>query len=183
MSRTTLVLTTVALAVALAVPAHGGGFGGGMHFGGDRFGVSPAFHGGLGPPFHGGRFGGGNFVARPGIFHGGFSHFDGGFGHFPVHRGFDDFRFRHAFPPHARFFFGSGRPFFFLSSRIIIVNRPFFFPPFGAFVSAPFFCFPCGIRFSTEAIFVDHIHRFHHFHGIPPHLHVAAGAHAVFGGA
>ena len=44
-----------------------------MNFGGDRFGVSPGFHGGLGPPFHGGGFAGGNFVDRRGIFHEGFT--------------------------------------------------------------------------------------------------------------
>jgi hypothetical protein len=159
---------------------HFGGFGGGMQFGGGRFGTASGFHGGFGPAFHGPGFVGRSFVTNPGVFHGGFDHFHGGFGHFPVHPGFG---FHHAFPHQATFFFGFGHPFFFPSSRIVIVSQPFFFPPFGIFVSAPFFCFPCGISFSTETIFFDHIHRFHHFHGVPPHLHVAAGSRAVFVGA
>src|SRR5712691_10075373 len=157
---------------------HFGGFGGGMQFGGGRFGTASGFHGGFGPAFHGPGFVGGNFGARPGTFHGSFGHFDSRFAHFPVHPGFG---FHHAFP-HSAFFFGFGHPFFFPSSRIVIISQPFFFPPFGFFVSAPFFCFPCGISFATEALFVDHIHRFHHFHGIPPHLQVATGSHAVFTG-
>ena len=158
-----------------------GGFGGGMQFGGGRFGTSSGFRGGFGPAFHRPGFVGGNFVGQRGVFQGSFGHFDGRFAHFPVHSGFD-FRFQHAFP-HSAFFFGFGHPFFFPSSRIVIVSRPFFFPPFGFFVNTPFFCFPCGISFSTEAIFLDHIHRFHHFQGVPPHVHVAAGSHAVFVGA
>ena len=168
------------LAGSPALAFQGAGFGGGMHFGGGRFGTASGFHGGFGPAFHGPGFVGGNFVGRPGVFQGSFGHFDGGSARFPVNPGF--FRFHHAFPHRSAFFFGFGHPFFFPSSRIVIISRPFFFPPFGFFVTAPFFCFPCGISFSTEAIFVDHIHRFHHFHGIPPHVHVVAGSHAVFTG-
>jgi len=160
---------------------HVGGFGGGMHVGGGRFGTASGFHGGFGPAFHGPGFVGGHFVTRPGVFHGGFDHFHGGLAHFPVHPGFD-FRFHHTFPHQSAFFFSFGHPFFFPSSRIVIVSHPFFFPRFGFFVNAPFFCFPCGIGFSTEAIFFDHIHRFHHFHGIAPHFRIAAGSHAVFTG-
>ena len=188
-----LCLLLLAGSPALALPGAGfgggmraGGFGGGMQFGGGRFGsgrfgTASGFHGGFGPTFHGPGFVGGRFVARPGTFHGSFGRFDGGFAHFPTHSGFD-FRFHHVFP-HSAFFFGFGHPFFFPSSRIAIVSQPFFFPPFGGFVSAPFFCFPCGVSFATEALFLDHIHRFHHFHGVPAHLHVATGSHAVFGGA
>ena len=143
-------------------------------------GSAPRRDGGFGPAFHGPGFVGGNFVGRPGVFQGSVGHVDGGFGHFPAHPGLG-FRF-HAFPHQSAFFFGFGHPFFFPSSRIVIVSRPFFFPPFGIFVSAPFFCFPCGTSFATEAIFLDHILRFHHFHSIPQHLHVAAGSHVVFGG-
>ena len=160
---------------------HVGGFGAGMHGSGGRFGTASGLHGGFGATSHAPGFGG-HFVTHPGVFHGGFDHFHGGFGRFPVHRGFD-FRFHHFFPHRSVFFFGFGHPFFFPSSRIVIVNQPFFFPPFGFFVNAPFFCFPCGISFATQAVFLDHIHRFHHFHGIPPHVHVATGSHAVFLGA
>jgi len=179
--RVARVLCLLLLAGSPALAFQGASFGGGMHFGGGRFGTASGFHGEFGPAFHGPAFVGGSFGARPGTFHGSFGRFDGGFGHFPVHPGFD-FRFHHAFP-HSAFFFGFGHPFFFPSSRIVIFNEPLFFPPFGFFVNAPFFCFPCGISFATEAIFFEHIHRFHHFHGIPPHVHVATGSHAVFVGA
>src|SRR5262249_48729865 len=36
------------------------------------------------------------------------------------------------------FFFSFGNPFFFPSSRIVLVNEPFFFPPFGFSVNSPF---------------------------------------------
>jgi hypothetical protein len=134
----------------------GAGFGGGMHFGGGRFGTASGFHGGFGPTFHGS-----GVASIPGF----------------------DFRFHQVFPHRSVFFFGFRHPFFFPSSRVVIVNQPFFFPRFGFSVNAPFFCFPCGISFATEAIFFDHIQRFHHFHGVPPHLHVATGSHAVFVGA
>ena len=173
------VLCLLLLAGSPAVAFQGAGFGGGMHAGGGRFDTASGFHGGSGPAFHGPGFVGGNFVGRRGVFQGSVGHFDDGFARFPVHPGFD---FHHAFPHHSTFFFGFGHPFFFPSSRIVIVSQPFFFPPFGVFVSAPFFCFPCGIGFATEAVFLDHIHRFHDFYGTPPHVRVATGSHAVFTG-
>lgn len=54
------------------------------------------------------------------------------------------------------------------------------FPPFGAagpsplggmgplpvIISSPFFCFPHRLSFTEEALFIDHLHRFHR---LPPH--------------
>ena len=175
------VLCFLLVAGSPALAFRGAGFAGGMH-GGGGFGSAPGFHGGLNPAFHGSGFMGGHLVTHPGAFRGGFDHFHGGFAHFPVHSGFA-FPFHHTFPHHSAFFFGFGHPFFFPSSRIVIVTQPFFFPPFGFPVRAPFFCSACGVGFPSQAVFFDHIHRFHHFHGVPPHFHVAAGSHAVFVGA
>lgn len=181
MKRSKCVVRVLCLLLLAGSPARafrGAGFAGGMHVGGGRFGSAPGFHGGFNPAFHGSGFMGGH----PGDFHGGFDHFHGGFAHFPVHSGFA-FQFHHGFPHQSAFFFGFGHPFFFPSSRIAVVSQPFFFPPFGFPVSSPFFCFPCGVGFPSQAVFFDHIHRFHHFHGVPPHFHVAHGSHAVFVGA
>ena len=118
------------------------------------------------------------FAARPGVaFHGawgfGASRGTWGFGggvHFGGHPVFST-QFHHPFPQHGVF---AHRPF--------VHHGAFFFPPHRVFVTSPFFCFPCGVAFSTEAVFFDHLHRFHHFRH-PGRVFVPAGGHAVFVGA
>ena len=114
----------------------GGGFPGGMPRGGGRFGTSSGFHGGFGRTFHSPGVGG-HFVTHSGGFHGGFDHFHQVFPHRSVF--FFGFRNPFFFSSFGNpFFFSFGNPFFFPSSRIVLVNEPFFFPPFGFSVNSPF---------------------------------------------
>ncbi len=173
MKKIATALLVLSVSVFFAAPAwaHGiGGFNMGGHAGG--------FQGGLG------HFG------HPGVSHfGGFGHQQHFFHEqfFGPHRHFDGpgFAFRSfGFPEEFAFHsFGfSGRSFFF-GDRFGPVGPPPLGapgpPPLGApgpapfgpvgppvvVISSPFFCFPHGLGFTDQALFLDHLQR---FHGIPP---------------
>jgi len=173
MKKIATALLVLSVSVFFAAPAwaHGiGGFNMGGHAGG--------FQGGLG------HFG------HPGVSHfGGFGHQQHFFHEqfFGPHHHFDDpgFAFRSfGFPEEFAFHsFGfSGRSFFF-GDRFGPVGPPPLGapgpPPLGApgpapfgpvgppvvVISSPFFCFPHGLGFTDQALFLDHLQR---FHGIPP---------------
>jgi hypothetical protein len=174
---TVLVLGLLLLAASAAAALPRGGFGGGMRFGGAGMHFGGVGHGfgasGLRPgarPLGNNPVGGLSHFAAHASLAPSVRHFAGGPRFFPQHSVFiDGFHhpvfvdsFRHHVFVNAFFFepfFGS---FSFAAPGVVVTASPFFFPPFGAFVTAPFFCFPCGLRFATEAAFLNHVHRLHH---------------------
>ena len=178
----TALLVLVSLFCAAQAWAHGmGGFGMGGHVGG--------FHGGSGHFGHPGvsHFQGG--TGHFGGFQGSFGHPGPhlGFGSPQFHRPgfghFDHSQHEQFFGPHhhlghrgfgSRSFGFSGRSFFFGNRFGPAGPPPFGAPgptPFGSanppvvVISSPFFCFPHGLGFTDQAVFVDHLHQLHR---VPP---------------
>ncbi len=192
---TTLSVLSVSVCFAAQVWAHGiGGFGMGGHAGGFQGGLGHFSHPGVshfggfghqqhfgheqffGPHHHFGPFvpfGHEQHFAHEQFF-GSHHHFDGpGFA-------FHSFGFPGEFGFHSFGF--SGRSFFF-SDRFGPAGPPPLGapgpPPLGApgpapfgfvgppvvVISSPFFCFPHGLGFTDQTLFLDHLQR---FHGIPP---------------
>lgn len=180
---TAFIVFTVWALFARPIWAHSirGGFGGGSSFGhrgGSHFSSGSSQWSGFQRGFgrQGLLLGSGNFPLQPRGW--GMSRFH----HFPHGQFF-------ALPPH----FGQGgfafHSFGFSSGGFAFDNRfgPAGPPPFGApgppplgapgplpfvplrpppvVISSPFFCFPHGLGFTDQALFLDHLQQ---FHGIPP---------------
>lgn len=151
MKKRMVIGVVVVLVACLTTPAgvHGrGGFGG--------------FHGG----FHG-HFGGQGGFIHPG-FHEGFVH--------PSFSSFGPFQHQLFFGPPSHFApfvsFGHEQPFlherFFSPHHHVdgfVFGSPFFpVNPRGVVTGSPFFCFPHGLAFTTQALFIEHLHG---AHGLP----------------
>lgn len=130
--------------------------------------------------FQGGFHGGGGFQGHFGGFQGGFIHpgLHGGFVRpgFPGFGRFGPFQHELVFgpPPHFGPFVPFGHEHHFLHERFLSPHHHFdgfffgspFFPvnPRVVVIGSPFFCFPHGLAFTTQALFIEHLHG---AHGLP----------------